>query len=125
MSFAMALNNAGQVTGMGSMSDGSLHAFVHSGVGMVDLGTLGGSFSVGYSINQLGHVSGDSTVVGDAETHAFLSSNGTMQDLGTLGGSYSTPLGLNNLDQVVGMSADSSEADHAFLAQNGAMIDMV
>lgn len=51
---------------------------------IVDLGTLGGSFSLAYSINDKGQISGTSTVTGDTAQHSFLYSNGKMMDVGTL-----------------------------------------
>lgn len=53
---------------------------------VVDLGTLGGSFSLAYSINDKGQISGTSTLAGDTAQHAFLFKEGTMVDVGTLGG---------------------------------------
>ena len=38
---------------------------------VVDLGTLGGSFSLAYSINDKGQISGTSTLTGDTAQHAF------------------------------------------------------
>ena len=55
---------------------------------VTDLGTLGGSGSVGFGINNQGQVTGYSFTATGAE-HAFLFSNGQMTDLGTLGGAYS------------------------------------
>src|SRR5689334_4315033 len=49
--------------------------------------SLGGSFSEGFSINDLGQVTGESTT--RTAGRAFLYSNGQMRDLGTLGGSFS------------------------------------
>jgi probable HAF family extracellular repeat protein len=59
---------------------------------VTDLGTLGGTFSLGWGVNNKGWVSGFSTLSGDQNTHATLWINGLKIDLGTLGGPNS--LGL-------------------------------
>lgn len=56
---------------------------------LTDLGTLGGSSSSAFGINDTGQVVGSSAIAGDAVQHAFLYSNGSMADLGTLGGANS------------------------------------
>lgn len=69
---------------------------------VTDLGTLGGSSSQAYGINDTGQV------VGNADTsnglsHAFLWDQGTMNDLGTVDGySYSSAYKINNVGQAVG-----------------------
>ena len=109
---------------------GSVHYAV------IDLGTLGGSFSLAYAINDKGQVDGFSTIPGDGAIHSFLFANGGMTDLGTLGGPNSQSFaGLNNATQVPG-SSDTSTSDPngedfcgfgtnliclAFVWQNGAM----
>ena len=97
---------------------------------MTDLGTLGGSTSYAYDINNSGEVVGYSyTVAGDQ--HAYLCrSNGPMQDLGTLGyapgiGSCSYACGINDGGQVVGYSTTSGGHWCAFLyGDSGPMQDL-
>jgi probable HAF family extracellular repeat protein len=92
---------------------------------VTDLGTLGGTYSYGLSINNSGQVAGYSTTAGNAVDHAFLYSGGTMTDLHTLGGTISIAFGINNNGQVVGYSDTvGNVAAHAFLYSGGTMTDL-
>jgi probable HAF family extracellular repeat protein len=119
-SFAWDINNAGQVTG-GSYTIGGtppFHAFLYTGTPgaggtMADLGTLGGLYSEGRSVNDAGQVAGEAATLG-AE-HAFRYSGtpgagGAMADLGTLGGTNSLAFGINNAGQVAGYSQTTGDA---------------
>ncbi len=78
---------------------------------VVDLGTLGGSFSLAYGINDRGQINGTSTLPGDAVQHAFLFKNGKMSDVGTLGGPNSESFSnVNNRTQDSG-TAETGVAD--------------
>src|SRR5215472_16613127 len=81
---------------------------------LTDLGTLGGTFSQAFGVNNKGWVVGYSTTAGDVGLHAFLWRDGVMPDLGTLGGSdslpYSLALSINNRGEMVGFS-ETSTAD--------------
>jgi probable HAF family extracellular repeat protein len=90
-----------------------------------NLGTLGGTSSIGYGINTKGQVTGVSATTGDAVQHAFLYSDGRMQDLGTPSGTNSYGYGINASAQVTGvMEVAAEEAEHAFLNSNGTMQDL-
>jgi probable HAF family extracellular repeat protein len=52
---------------------------------VTDLGTLGGTFSIAFGINNAGQVAGGATVPGGAE-HPFFWDDGHMTDVGSLGG---------------------------------------
>lgn len=75
---------------------------------LVDLGTLGGTFSLGAGLNNKGWVSGFSTVAGDQETHATLWVRGRKIDLGTLGGPNSLAFSPAEMGQVVGLAETST-----------------
>ena len=94
-----------------------------------NLGTLPGTYSQGYAVNDRGQVAGTSG-------HAFLyigtpGSGGAMADLGTLGGMSNGSEGrdINAAGQVVGYSDTSDGVFHAFLytgtpGSGGAMADL-
>ena len=92
---------------------------------IVDLGTLGGSVSSAYGINDSGQVVGYTSTAGDTAYHAFLYSGGVMSDLGTLGGSGSSAYGINDSGQVVGYASTAGvTVYHAFLYSGGVMSDL-
>ena len=120
---------------------GGLHAFLwqpgaNPGQGtMIDLGTLGGTDSFAYGINELGQVMGYSQTQMSEEwgaPHAFLwqpgadPGQGTMIDLGTLGGLYSVANGMNGSGKVVGQSTIASGDWHAFVwgPDGGSLVDL-
>src|SRR5262249_28092674 len=122
------------------------HFLWHNGV-RTDLGTLGGSYSEAFAINDGGQVVGMSYTSTGA-LRAFLltpedsDGNGTpdrwfrdtngdgandlMRNLGTLGGTNPASLArdVNNLGQVVGQSSSNTSNGGAFLWENGVMRDL-
>lgn len=140
-SYAFSINEAGQVIGFSSTSNGTERAFrwdngtiialgtnpVWNNGMMADLSTLGGNKSIANGINKAGQVVGyfyTSTNSVSGFYHAFLADNGIMTDLGTLGGNYSKAYGINDGGMVFGESLTSSGACHAFLWNNGTMSDL-
>jgi probable HAF family extracellular repeat protein len=86
---------------------------------MLNLGALvGGTYSVGWGVNNAGQVAGESGNTISGVFHAFRydgtpGSGGIMRDLGTLGGLHSYGLGVNNAGQVAGWSY-TPNTDRAF-----------
>jgi probable HAF family extracellular repeat protein len=79
---------------------------------ILDLGTLGGSYSAAFGVNNdaaVVQVVGWSWTAGNDAVHAFVWSApaGPMIDLGTLGGGSSQALDINNHGQTAGFSHDA------------------
>ena len=96
---------------------------------VTDLGTLGGTTSEAYAINNAGQVVGTSSLTSSGSTtHAFIYSGGHMIDIGALDASYrnSYAYGINEKGQVVGygdFSSNDSLTD-AFLYNGSEIIDL-
>jgi len=130
-SHAYGLNTLGDVTGS-YLSGGLERAFVwHDTNGnkqvdageMVDLGTLGGTQSCGYAINDSGQVTGWAYKTGKTNQVAFIwtdanhnwqSNTGEMASIGTLGGTTSRGYAINNAGIVTGLSYLADESKRAF-----------
>jgi len=140
VSSANAVNNLGQVVGeaLNTIPDiytsnfnnffilgaTQVHAFRWTkSQGMKDLGTLGGTDSAAFYINERGQIAGwsftDTTVnstTGTPTQDPFFWENGKMLDLGNLGGTSGVANALNNLGEVVGASNLAGDlTEHPFL----------
>jgi probable HAF family extracellular repeat protein len=128
-SYALRINEAGQVGGWSENSAGREHAFFWENGVMTDLGTLGGRITRFGDMNEAGQLVGGSWTSSE-QYHGFLWSHGGMTDLGTLGGPNSFAAAINDAGQVVGWSATGVETPanvgrvHAFLWTNGVMTDL-
>jgi probable HAF family extracellular repeat protein len=142
-SFASLNNEAGAVCGFSSTNTEinettglpTIHPFLWINGQMRDLGSLGGTLAMpgsftagpfGRVMNDQGHVTGTSLLLGDEDRAAFLWSDGQMTNLGSLGGNATDAYAINNSDHIVGRSRTTNTpgSHHPFLWENGQMIDL-
>ncbi len=119
-----ALNNLDMVVGQSADTNGNDHAFLYSNEEMRDLGAMGLVSSCALAINDLGEVIGTASTANYTETRGFVYAKGLMTDLGTFGGPDTEPYAINNAGQVVGYGITADWHQHAFLWQNGSLMDL-
>lgn len=125
---AEGINNSGTVVGYSytNQNNAAFRGFIWKNGKMIEMGTLGGSLSQAYAINNLGQVTGIAYLKSGA-AHAFITdtSGKNMKDLGALQEiSDSWGFGINDSGVVVGQSYTNSGAVHAFVYKNNKMQDL-
>jgi probable HAF family extracellular repeat protein len=100
-------------------------AFLWQNGKMVGLGSLGGTCTFAFDLNNRGQVIGGSTLAGDLAQHPFLWDRGVLSDLGTLGGSSGNAIAINDGGEITGFANEQGDQTvHAFLWKNGTMTDL-
>jgi probable HAF family extracellular repeat protein len=115
----IAMNDAGQVTGMAALANGEIHAFLYSNGKLIDLGSLSpGQPAVGRAI------SSDGKVVGESGSQLFLYANGKMTPL-----SFPPQTGIasiNSLEQILGNHwTPSGTVPFLYNAKTGVYQDLI
>ena len=119
---ALGISPSGDVTGWAEGNGGG-HAFIYSGGVLRDLGTLGGNFSQGNSINASGQVAGNSYVAASSPGRGFMWTGAAMIELG-IPGATSAAYSINASGDVVGYTGLGPEtsATRAFLYHGGSLV---
>ena len=120
-SYAYGINNRGEVVGYWIQADGT-RAFLYSGGGLTDLGSLGGTNHYALNINSSGQVVGFGEN-GTNGARAFLFSNGSLTNLGAMGGVNSYAYGINDGGQVAGY-VDYTNGSRAYLFGTNGLSDL-
>lgn len=100
------VNDGGTIVG-GYTNNVGTHGYLLKDGVFIDMGTLGGSYSVAFAVNKKDVAVGYS-YNGGSSLRAFVFENGAMRDLGTLGGSSSYAFDINNRGDIVGASDDGA-----------------
>ncbi len=124
---ALGINDGGHLTGSLSTGTcpmpefgcnfGDTHAFIYTGSGLTDIGTLGGTYSVGMSINNLNQIVGISTPANSTLNHLFLYAQGQMQDLGAPSGESFVHAAINNHGEIIGTAGNSTGGGASYIKQ--------
>jgi len=135
--YAQCANNQGQVLGQTSLT-GDVgcdpsdpldtcyeHTFLWDHETLKDLGTLGGTFSAAYWLNEKGEAVGGASTTGDEEFHATLWKNGQIADLNADGDCFSVADAINLRHQVIGNTFNCDTGYYTTaLWENGSLIDL-
>jgi probable HAF family extracellular repeat protein len=90
---------------------------------ITDLGTFGGTRTVGLDLNASGQATGFADMA-DGVAHAFLWDGTTLRDLGALGGAFSAGFAINDSGWVTGSASTPGNESHAFLWDGTRMLDL-
>jgi probable HAF family extracellular repeat protein len=104
-----------------------MHAFVWSSGAMTDLGTLGGTASVAWAINNAGTIVGESLPTGQtgsANYRAFIYQNQQITPLPTLGGSWSVAYDINESGVIAGLSYNALQREQAVTWSGGVITNI-
>lgn len=115
--YAYAINSAGLIVGTAG-ADWPRRAFSRTGHATRDLGTLGGDWSIAYSVNDAGIAVGTSLTTAGIQ-HAFRHEDGTMTDLDGPGSASSSAYAINNAGTIIGV-----RNDRAFSLRSGVYTDL-
>lgn len=118
----LAINNAGQVVGVSALAQSQNWASLYHGGTMIDLATLGGSFSQALNINNSRIIAGH-TSLANGQRWAFSYNNGNVSYLGMPGDTNSFAAAKNDAGDVLGSSSTVQAGNMGFLFSYRTMND--
>lgn len=132
--FALFVNERGQIAGF-SYTNSEFNSVTHLPTidpflwedgRMLDLGTLGGTFSSVNALNNRGQVIGQSNLAGDQDSHPFLWDGEKLIDLNTrtTNGNPVTADAINDAGEIVGGSAFPGRVFDAYVWKDGVAMDL-
>jgi probable HAF family extracellular repeat protein len=118
---AYDVNDHGVMAGT-YLNGSASRAFIMKEDGVVhDLGTLGGTLSAAFAINDKSTAVGYSYLAGNQQVHAFVFEDAVIKDLGTLGGPHSSAFGINSHGTIVGYAQEASGRTVAMIRDRAGM----
>jgi MYXO-CTERM domain-containing protein len=121
----LALGGDGLFAGYESFGQFITHAALFDGEEVLDLGTLGGTYSQAHGVNASGRVVGESYTDDDDFIRAFVWDGETMDELPSLGGNASAAHAINAGGIVVGYSGiPVTQYGRALLWKDGALTEL-
>jgi len=124
--WALGLNDSNRVHGLARedlVSPNISKAVIYDNGNLYEIGTLGGTDSHPYDMNEQGEVVGVSQdSAGNFKAYSY--SNNIMRQLDDLGGFWSSAFGMNDNGEIVGGSYNPSYQLHAFINKNGVTTDL-
>ena len=133
--WALFVNEPGQVAGysytdsIANQTTGvpTLDPFLWTkSAGMIDLGSLGGTYGFPSGLNNRGQVIGQSNLAGDQSFHPFLWDGSELIDMFTagVGGNFLFANSINDAGEVIGAAAFQNHAFDAAIWRGGVVTDL-
>jgi probable HAF family extracellular repeat protein len=117
VTFALGINNAGQVVGRYGGSNGGLDGFLDTNGSITTIDWPGATISLAYGINDSGQIVGNFFDGGlSTPDHGFLDNNGDFVQLDAPGAVSTVAYGINNAGEIVGTFRTSSTDEFGFVA---------
>ncbi len=123
-SYAMAINNHGQILGSSETAKGETHVVIWQDGGVRDLGRLAPNGAYAADINDKGQITGSMTTAA-GKVRAFVWTNGTMTTLPPLPGDVqSSGAAINGKGEVAGVSSSADGRQRAVVWSGGKVRDL-